>query len=63
LTISSSADAMVSFIFTQPALTIVVNEIYGGKVVKFLIGFQYRGEKDLLVAHPFRYPMDLNYYL
>ncbi|VDO83268.1 unnamed protein product [Heligmosomoides polygyrus] len=63
LTISSSADAMVSFIFTQPALTNVVNEIYSGKVVKFLIGFQYRGEKDLLVTHTFRYPMDFNYYL
>ncbi|VDP31858.1 unnamed protein product [Heligmosomoides polygyrus] len=60
LTISSSADALVSFIFTySPTLS----TIYGGKVVKFLIGFQYRGEKDLLVTHSFRYPMDFNYYL
>ncbi|PIO59118.1 Translocon-associated protein, alpha subunit [Teladorsagia circumcincta] len=66
LTVTSSADAVVSFIFTQPADANIVKEIHGGKVVKFLIGFQNRGEKDFLVKHSetsFRYPMDFNYYL
>ncbi|KIH56829.1 Translocon-associated protein, alpha subunit [Ancylostoma duodenale] len=66
LTVTSSSDAVVSFIFTQPADANTVKELYGGKVVKFLIGFQNRGEKDFLIKHSetsFRYPMDFNYYL
>ncbi|KAK5980739.1 Translocon-associated complex TRAP alpha subunit [Trichostrongylus colubriformis] len=66
LAVTSSADAVVSFIFTQPADANIVKEIVGGKVVKFLIGFQNRGEKDFIVKHSetsFRYPMDFSYYL
>ncbi|KAK6729478.1 hypothetical protein RB195_006493 [Necator americanus] len=64
--VTSSPDAVVSFIFTQPADANTIKELYGGKVVKFLIGFQNRGEKDFVVKHSetsFRYPMDFNYYL
>ncbi|KAE9416275.1 hypothetical protein Angca_005219 [Angiostrongylus cantonensis] len=66
LLITSSADAVVSFIFTQPYSANTAKELYGGKVVKFLIGFQNRGEKDFIVKHSetsFRYPMDFSYNL
>ncbi|KJH47411.1 Translocon-associated protein, alpha subunit [Dictyocaulus viviparus] len=66
LMITSSADAVVSFIFTQPASANIAKELYSGKVVKFLIGFQNRGEKDFLIKHSetsFRYPMDFSYNL
>lgn len=66
LEVTSSADALVSFIFTQPYSANTAKELYGGKVVKFLIGFQNRGEKDFIVKHSetsFRYPMDFSYNL
>lgn len=66
LTVGPSSDVSVAFHFVQPADANTLNEVYGGKPVKFLIGFQNNGEKDYIVKFSetsFRYPMDFNYYL
>ncbi|CAI4230908.1 unnamed protein product [Auanema sp. JU1783] len=64
--VGSSPDATVSFVFTQPEDANTVKELYGGKYVKFLIGFRNKGEKDFIVKHSetsFRYALDYNYYI
>ncbi|VDK44516.1 unnamed protein product [Anisakis simplex] len=62
-TIGASPDAYVSFLFTQPENS---KDLPGGKLVKFLIGFHNRGEKDFIVRHcetSFRYPQDFSYHI
>ncbi|CAB3407815.1 unnamed protein product [Caenorhabditis bovis] len=66
LTVGPSPDVSVAFHFVQPADANTLNEVYGGKPVKFLIGFHNKGEKDYVVKFSetsFRFPMDFNYYL
>lgn len=61
--IGPSPDAHVFFIFTQPENT---KDLPGGKLVRFLAGFQNRGEKDFIVRYcetSFRYPQDYSYYI
>ncbi|VDM39807.1 unnamed protein product [Toxocara canis] len=62
-TIGASPDAYVSFLFTQPENS---KDLPGGKLVKFLIGFHNRGEKDFIVRYcetSFRYPQDFSYHI
>uniref|UniRef100_A0AC34R9L9 Origin recognition complex subunit 1 n=1 Tax=Panagrolaimus sp. JU765 TaxID=591449 RepID=A0AC34R9L9_9BILA len=64
--ITSSPDAQVSFLFTQPSDAGKTEELVAGKVAKFLIGFANRGEKDFHVHFSqtsFRYPMDFSYHV
>ncbi|CAO4360693.1 unnamed protein product [Caenorhabditis nigoni] len=66
LTIGASPDAELAFHFVQPADANVLHEFYTGKPVKFLIGFQNKGEKDFTVKYSetsFRFPTDYNYHL
>ncbi|MFH4975424.1 hypothetical protein AB6A40_002133 [Gnathostoma spinigerum] len=61
--VGPSPDASVVFIFTQPENS---KDLPSGKLVKFLIGFQNRGEKDFIVQScetSFRYPQDFRYYI
>jgi len=61
--IGSSPDAHVTLLFTHPPTG---KELGAGKVTKFLIGFQNRGEKDFTVKYAetsFRYPQDFSYYI
>uniref|UniRef100_A0A7E4W908 Translocon-associated protein subunit alpha n=1 Tax=Panagrellus redivivus TaxID=6233 RepID=A0A7E4W908_PANRE len=64
--ITSSPDAQVTFLFTQPSNAAETLELVAGKVTKFLIGFANRGEKDFTVhfSHTsFRYPLDYSYHV
>ncbi|CAD6198325.1 unnamed protein product [Caenorhabditis auriculariae] len=66
LTIGPSPDASLSFLFVSPPDANAINEVHSGKPVKFLIGFQNRGEKDFTVKFSetsLRYPMDFNYHV
>lgn len=61
--IGASPDAHVSFLFTHPEST---KDLPSGKIVKFLIGFHNRGEKDFIVRYcetSFRYPQDFSYHI
>jgi hypothetical protein len=77
--VGSSPDAFVTLLFTHPptgrgqnnCVLLQTNrflfvELGAGKVTKFLIGFQNRGEKDFTVKYAetsFRYPQDFSYYI
>ncbi|CAJ0955032.1 unnamed protein product, partial [Mesorhabditis belari] len=64
--IGPSSDAALSFLFTQPSSANVNRELVAGKLVKYLIGFQNRGEKDFIVKFSessFRYHQDFNYHI
>ena len=66
LTIGASPDAGLAFHFVQPSDANVVREFYTGKPVKYLIGFQNKGEKDFVVKYAetsFRFPTDHSYHL
>ncbi|CAI2320872.1 unnamed protein product [Caenorhabditis sp. 36 PRJEB53466] len=66
LTIGASPDAELAFHFVQPVDANVLHEFYAGKPVRFLIGFQNKGEKDFTVKYSetsFRFPTDYNYNL
>ncbi|VDD96750.1 unnamed protein product [Enterobius vermicularis] len=61
--IGPSPDAHVFFLFTQPENS---KDLPGGKLVRFLAGFQNWGEKDFIVNYcetSFRYPQDYSYYV
>ena len=63
--IGPSSDAQITFLFTSAAQT-NSRELIAGKIVKFLIGFSNRGEKDFIVKSSetsFRYPMDFGYHI
>uniref|UniRef100_A0A915Q261 Translocon-associated protein subunit alpha n=1 Tax=Setaria digitata TaxID=48799 RepID=A0A915Q261_9BILA len=62
-TIRPSPDVHVAFIFIQPENS---EDLPGGKLVQFLMGFQNRGEKDFTVRFcetSFRYPQDFSYHI
>jgi len=62
--IGPSPDAQVTFLFTSAVSN--SRELIAGKLVKFLVGFANRGEKDFVVKlteTSFRYPMDFSYHI
>jgi translocon-associated protein subunit alpha len=63
--IGSSVDVRTAFLFTTKSSG-NQNELISGHIVKFLIGFSNRGEKDFTVKHcetSFRYPLDFSYHV
>jgi len=61
--VGPAPDAQVSFLFTTPENT---RDLIAGKIVKYLIGFANRGEKDFIINFAetsFRYPMDFSYHI
>ncbi|PAV61344.1 hypothetical protein WR25_18195 [Diploscapter pachys] len=66
LTIGASPDATLAFVFTMPANANHQREFPANRPVRYLIGFQNRGEKDFIIKSSetsFRYPMDFNYHI
>ncbi|CAJ0578169.1 unnamed protein product, partial [Mesorhabditis spiculigera] len=64
--VGPSSDAAISFLFTTPDGANINRELIGGKLVKYLIGFRNRGERDFTVKFSetsFRYHQDFNYHL
>jgi len=61
--VGPSPDAQVSILFTSPENS---RDLIAGKIVKYLVGFANRGEKDFIINFAetsFRYPMDFSYYI
>jgi len=61
LKVTAAQDVSTVFKLTQPEEGL---DLVAGKVVKFLIGFQNKGEKEFIVRFSetsFRYPMDYSY--
>jgi len=61
--IGASPDVFTTFLMTQPEEGY---DLTGGKIVKFLIGFQNKGNKEFIVRSSdvsFRYPMDYSYHV
>jgi len=62
---ASSADVATNILFTSPHSN-DKKELVAGQLVKFLIGFANRGEKDFIVKASdtsFRYPGDYSYHI
>jgi len=62
--IGPSIDAQTTFLFTTEAAR--NRQLVAGRIVKILIGFLNRGEKDFIVRHcdaSFRYPLDFSYHI
>ncbi|TKR94541.1 hypothetical protein L596_008812 [Steinernema carpocapsae] len=63
LKVSASPDVETSFLMTQPEEGY---DLTAGQIVKFLIGFHNKGDKEFIVRFSdtsFRYPMDYSYHV
>jgi len=65
LMIGPSSDVQTAILFTSQPLG-NRNELVTSQIVKFLVGFLNKGEKDFVVKHcetSFRYPLDFSYHI
>ncbi|KAI3420240.1 hypothetical protein GPALN_003557 [Globodera pallida] len=64
--IGPSPDVQSSFLFTNLKTGASTRDLIAGHMVKLLVGFANKGEKDFIVKHcetSFRYPMDFSYHI
>uniref|UniRef100_A0A914HQR1 Translocon-associated protein subunit alpha n=1 Tax=Globodera rostochiensis TaxID=31243 RepID=A0A914HQR1_GLORO len=64
--IGPSPDVQSSFLFTNLKAGASTRDLIAGHMVKLLVGFANKGEKDFIVKHcetSFRYPMDFSYHI
>ncbi|KAL3089815.1 hypothetical protein niasHT_020257 [Heterodera trifolii] len=64
--IGPSSDVQSSFLFTNLKSGASTRDLIAGEIVKFLVGFANKGEKDFIVKHcetSFRYPLDFSYHI
>jgi hypothetical protein len=64
--IGPSPDVQTTFLITNHKQGPAARELLAGQIVRFLVGFANKGEKDIIVKTcetSFRYPLDFSYHI